>query len=491
MNFKIIFYILGHILKIEALLMVFPLAIAVYNRDDSIVGFLVTMILLLITGILLSLKKPAKTQLYAKEGFCLVGLAWISMSAFGALPLYLSGEIPSFTDAMFEMVSGFTTTGSTILTDIELLPLSSLFWRSFSNWIGGMGVLVFVLAVLPQAETQSMHIMRAEVSGPAVGKIVSKVKFNARIMYGIYIAMTIILMILYMLGGMPLFDSIVHSFSTAGTGGFSIKNASIGYYGSPYLEYLTAIFMLLFSVNFNVYYLILLGNFKDVIKSEEMRWFFGIVLSAVVIVTINISTAAGNALEALRYALFQISSVISTTGYSTTDFNTWPNLSRNILLLLMFVGACAGSTGGGIKISRLLILVKNAAREVKRIVNPRSVSVVKLEGKRVDDEVISGAHTFLTIYLLIIAFSTVILSIDFNDFETCFTAVITCINNIGPGFGGVGPISNFHNFSFLSKWVLIFDMLSGRLEIYPILILLNPNIYKRLKRKKSREIDYE
>lgn len=479
MNYKMIFYILGQLIRIEGILMFLPMTVSIFDRDGKHLSFLIPALLTIIIGTLITLKKPLKTNLYAREGLVIVGLAWIFMSIFGALPFLISREIPNFSDAVFEMVSGFTTTGATILADIEMLPNSGLLWRNFSNWLGGMGVLVFVLAVMPKTDTQMMYILRAEVPGPTVGKIVSKLKFTAQILYGIYITMTAILVILYVFGGMPLFDSILHAFSTAGTGGFGMKTESMAFYDSAYIDTVTTIFMMLFSINFNMFYILLAGQFKEFFKSEELKWFVGIALTAAVIIMFNISNMYSSIGEAFRYASFQVASVISTTGFTTVDFTIWPNLSRNILLALMFIGACSGSTGGGIKIGRVIILIKNAACELKRIIYPRTVSTVKFERKKVEPDIINGSHTFLVVYVSIIAVSTLILSTDTHDFETCFTAVVTCINNIGPGFASVGPLSNFSDLNILSKWVLIFNMLAGRLEIYPILILLSPRTWKK------------
>ncbi|MCL2518360.1 MAG: TrkH family potassium uptake protein [Oscillospiraceae bacterium] len=477
MNYRIVLYIIGHIMRIEGLFMVVPLIIAVFNREETILSYIIPIILLLGIGTLLTVKKPENRRLYAKEGLVIVGLTWIILSLFGALPFIFSSEIKSFTDAVFEMVSAFTTSGASVLGNVEILTPSQLFWRSFAQWIGGMGILVFVLAILPQTETQSMYIMRAEVPGPVVGKLVSKIRLTARILYGIYVALTIVVVILLLIGGMPLFDSVLHAFGTAATGGFSIKNSGIAYYDSVYIEGVIAAFMIIFSINFNLYYLLLLGKVRDFFKSEELKWFTAILISAVTLVTINIYHIYGNIGDALRYSSFQVASMVSTTGYSTVNYHMWPEFSKVVLMILMVVGACAGSTCGGIKISRLMILGKSAAREIRKIVYPRSVMAVKIENKKVEDEVINGTIIFFIVYIFLIAVSVFLISLDVFDFETNFSAVIASINNIGPGYAIVGPAENYSNLSNLSKWVLMFDMFFGRLEIYPILILLSPRTW--------------
>ena len=481
MNYKMTFYIIGQIIRIEGILMLLPLFIAIANKEADFYSYLISIILSVAAGTFLTLKKPEKTNLYAKEGLVIVGLSWVMVCLIGAIPFILSNDISGITDAIFEIVSGFTTTGSTILKDIERLSYSNLFWRSFSQWIGGMGILVFVLALLPQTEAQTMYVLRAEVPGPIVGKLVSKIRVTARILYAIYIAMTVMLLILYIIGGMPLFDSVIHSMVTAGTGGFSVKNNSVAFYNSLYIEVVTTIFMLLFGVNFNLYYALLLGHVKEIFNSEELKAFLFIVAGSTLIITINIINVFGNFGTALRYASFQVAAMISSTGFFITDYNLWPDLSRAVLLLLMFLGACAGSTGCGIKISRVIILVKSAVSEIKRIIHPRSVAVVKSENKKVESEIINGAHTYFFVYMSIIAISVVLLSIDSFDFETYFTSVVAHINNVGPGFSAVGPVGNYHDYSAFSKWVLIFDMLAGRLEIFPVLILFSPKTWRTKK----------
>ena len=401
------------------------------------------------------------------------------MSLFGALPFVISGHIPSFVDAFFETVSGFTTTGSTILQNIEVLPKSLLFWRSFTHWIGGMGILVFVIAVMPKTESTSMHIMKAEVPGPTVGKLVSKLRASARILYGIYCVMTVVQTVLLWAGGMPLFDSVVTSFATAGTGGFGILNNSIEGYNSLYAEMVIAVFMLLFGVNFNLYYLMLIKHGKQALKSEELRWYIGIVAASVLIISVALMTTNYTAGESLRHAFFQVASIITTTGFSSADFNTWPVICKIILVLLMFIGACAGSTGGGIKVSRLMILVKSGRRDIRKAINPRSVETVKLDRHTVEEPVVKSVSVFFGMYMVVLAVSAILIAIDGHDVVTTFTSVIACIGNIGPGLGDVGPAGNFADFSVFSKLVLSFDMLAGRLELIPMLMLFSPYAWSR------------
>ena len=476
MNYKMVFYTIGQLLKIEALLMILPLIVSIIYQENTYGYFLVAIIALLLLGFLLSIKKPKKTIIYAREGFVIVGAAWIIMSFFGALPFTLSGEIPNYIDAIFETVSGFTTTGATILNNVEALTKGMLFWRSFTHWIGGMGVLVFVLAVLPNTDGDSIHILRAESPGPQVGKIVSKVRFTARILYCIYVAMTLLQMIFLVCGEMNLYEAIVHSFSTAGTGGFGIKNDSIASY-STYSQIVITAFMILFGVNFNMFYLLLLGNFKAVLKNEELKWYFGIILVSTVVITINIISIVGNAGKSILQAIFQVSAIITTTGFATADFETWPALSQSILLVLLFMGASAGSTGGGLKVSRIMIIIKSIKREVKKLLHPKSVSSVKIEGKPLNDEVVRGTQVYFLTYIVIMVAGILLISVDNFDFATNFTAIATCINNVGPGLGLVGPTDNFGCFSLFSKTILSMVMLIGRLEIYPILMLLNYKTY--------------
>ena len=480
MNYRMVSYYIGRILLIEALLLIFPAIGAIIYGEDTLLSFAVTIAALTITGSLAVGIKPQKTNIYAKDGYAIVALTWILMSLFGALPFYLSGHIPSFTDSFFETVSGFTTTGSTILSNVEALPKSLLFWRSFTHRIGGMGILVFVIAIMPKTESSSMHVMRAEVPGPTVGKLVSKLRASARILYGIYCVLTAIQIIMLVAGGMPLFDSIVNSFATAGTGGFGVLNNSIEGYNSLYSEMVIAVFMLIFGINFNLYYMFLIKQGKQAIKSEELRWYLGIIAASVIIIAISLFTTKHDGLaESFRYAFFQVSSIITTTGFSTTNFDTWPMIAKFVLVFLMFIGACAGSTGGGIKVSRLIILVKSSLRDIRKAINPRSIETVKIDRKTVEEPVVKSVSVFLSTYMLVMAVSMLIISIDGFDFETTSTSVIACMGNIGPGMGAVGPYGNFSDFSMFSKLVLSFDMLAGRLELIPMLMLFSPYAWSR------------
>ena len=476
MNYKMVFYTIGNILKIEALLLLLPLIVSLIYQEGTYLSFLIAIFGLVIVGFLLTIKKPKKTIIYAREGFVIVGASWIIMSLFGALPFVISGEIPSFIDALFETISGFTTTGATILKEVEQLSNGMLFWRSFTHWIGGMGVLVFVLAILPNTNGDSIHLLRAESPGPQVGKIVSKVRFTARILYCIYVAMTLIQIIFLVCGEMNLYEAIVHSFSTAGTGGFGIKNDSIASY-SVYSQIIITIFMILFGINFNMFYLLLLGNIKSVIKNEELRWYLGIIIVATVIITLNIVSMVGSVSTAILQSVFQVSSIITTTGFMSADYEMWPMLSQTILMVLLFIGASAGSTGGGLKVSRIMIMIKSIRREVKKILHPKSVSSVKFEGKPLDEAVVKGTNVYFLVYLIIFVVGVIIISIDNLSFATNFTAIATCINNVGPGLDLIGPTDNFSCFSNFSKLVLSMTMLIGRLEIFPILMLFNYKTY--------------
>ncbi|MBQ7045174.1 MAG: TrkH family potassium uptake protein [Clostridia bacterium] len=484
MNYRMMLYIIGQIIRIEGLLMIIPLICSFIYPQNSLFAFLIPCLALTLLGTLMTIKRPKNKEIGAKEGFVCVALCWVVLSLLGAVPFVLSGEIPSFIDAFFETASGFTTTGSSILTEIEHINKDILMWRSLTHWIGGMGVLVFMLIFLPQADIKSsrmMHVMRAEVPGPVVGKLVSKISVTARITYAIYICLTVIEIIFLLFGKMPLYDSIVHSLGTAGTGGFSIKNTSIAYYNSAYIDYVIGIFMVLFAINFNVYFLIITGGFIKALKNEELRWFLIIVGVSTAIITLNIASTYGGLLNGLRYAFFQVSSVISTTGFSTTDFNQWPELSKAILVLLMFIGACAGSTGGGIKVSRIMLLVKNAFREIKYIIHPRAVIRVRIDNNAVEHEVIRSTTSYFIVYIIIFSFSVILLCLfdPQYDLVTNFSAVAACINNIGPGLNAVGPAANFSGLSNASKILLSFNMLAGRLELFPMLMLFSPASWKK------------
>ena len=484
MNYRMVSYLIGQLMRVEGLLMILPLLCAVvYRETPTYTAFLIPIVLLIALGSVLTFRMPQKHEIYAKEGFVVVGLSWVLLSLFGALPFMLSGAIPHFCDAVFETASGLTTTGASILTDIERLPRSVLFWRSFTHWIGGMGVLVFTLAVLPKSNERSlrlMHVMRAEVPGPVVGKLVARIKSTARILYGIYIALTILEVLLLWAGKMPLFDALCHTFGTAGTGGFGIWNSSIAHYNSAYADGIISIFMILFSLNFNMFYLVIIGQLRSVLKNSELRWFLSIIALATAAVMYDTRHIYHGVLHSFRYALFQVVSIISTTGYSTTDFNRWPTLSKTILVMLMFIGACVGSTGGGLKVGRLMLLAKTFVREVRYMLHPRSVRVVRTDGKRVDEETVRGTSSYFIAYMCVFTLSVLLLAVfDEFDLVTNFTSVASCLNNIGPGLGSiVGPSGNFSLFTDPSKLLLTFDMLAGRLELFPMLMLFSPSTWK-------------
>lgn len=474
MNRRFVFNILGKILVSEAVLLILPIIVALIYKESTVFALLISALIALVLGLPLVLfSKPKNNLIFAREGFLIVALAWIAMSVIGALPFYISREIPSYVDAFFETVSGFTTTGSTILTDVEALSKSLLFWRSFTHWIGGMGVLVFVMAIMPNVSDRSIHIIRAEMPGPVIGKLVPKVKDTAKILYLIYIVLTLVLAVLLMAGDMPVLDSFIHAFGTAGTGGFGIKADSIASY-SPYIQWVIIIFMLLFGVNFNLYFLILIGRFKSALKSTELWIYVSIVAISTVIICANTFSLYNSFSESIRTSLFQVSAIITTTGFATTDFNLWPELSKGILFVLMFIGGCAGSTAGGLKISRVTMLFKTVRREIKRLLHPRSVSSVNFEGKRVDESTLSSATTYFATFMFCFFAVFILLSFDKFDFVSNFTATATCLNNVGPGFNVVGPMGSFAGYSDFSKIVLSFAMLFGRLEIYPMIIALSP-----------------
>ena len=481
MNYGMIVYILGTILKAEAILMSLPALVAFLCGEGDLVPMLAAILIASGAGLLFTFKKPKNTVIYAKEGFVVTALSWVVMSLVGALPFVFAGAIPSYIDAVFETVSGFTTTGASILTDVEGMSRGLLFWRSFTHWVGGM--LVFLLAIVPLAGGRSVHIMRAESPGPVVGKLVPKVRDTAMILYGIYITMTVVLIALLLLGGMPLYDSAVHAFGTAGTGGFGIWGDSIAHYDSAYIDVVLSIGMVLFGVNFNIYYLLLMGKVKSILRSEELRWYLGIIAGATLLIAWNTLSRWGGILQSLRYAFFQVASVITTTGFATADFNLWPELSRMLLLVLMLVGACAGSTGGGMKVSRLIIMLKSAKREISRMLHPRSVYTLQFEGKPLEDQTIHNVFTYFFILVFLVIASVLLVSLDNMDFDSTFSAVLACINNIGPGLGIVGPMGSYAALSPLSKLVLILDMLLGRLEIFPMLMLFAPSVWIGKRRR--------
>lgn len=474
-----IVYIIAKMLGVEGAVLLIPAFVAFLYGESDVIQFLIVSAVLGAIFFIFGRKRPENKVIYAKEGLVIVGLAWILWSLFGALPFVLTGSIPSYVDAFFETVSGFTTTGSTILTDIEALPKGVAFWRSLTHWIGGMGVLVFVMMLTSLDDEHSMHLMRAEVPGPEADKLVPKARATARILYLMYFVLTAAEVVFLMFGGMSFYDALLHSFSTAGTGGFSNRNASVAYYDSAYIDGVITVFMILFGVNFNLYFLIRLKNWKDALKNEELHAYLGIIAGAVAIVTVNILGIYGNIVHAFRYASFQVASVITTTGFCTADFNLWPELSKVVLLCIMVIGACAGSTGGGIKVSRFLILVKSIKQEVRRMLHPKAVTIVKVNGKRVGNDTIRSVYIYFISYILVMMVSILLVSINNFDFATTFSSVLTTLNNVGPGISMVGPVENFHMFSPLSKLVFCMDMLLGRLEIFPYLLLMSPELWRR------------
>ena len=479
MNYSMIFFIIGWVFIIEAALMAPSALVAVLYSERSIWAFAAAIGLCLLLGVPLVRKQPANKVFYAKEGCVTVALSWIVMSLMGALPFVFSGVIPSIVDAMFETVSGFTTTGASILKDVEVLPRCMLFWRSFTHWIGGMGVLVFLLCLLPMSGGgYSMNLMKAESPGPSVSKLVPKVQSTAKLLYGLYVALSLLELALLLLGSMPLFDALCTTFGTAGTGGFGIKNSSIGEY-SAYIQSIVTIFMILFGINFNVYFLLYMRKPKEALRCEEAGWYLAIIAVSTLIITVFIRNSFPDLVTAFRHAAFQVGSIITTTGFSTVDFNVWPAVPRAILVLLMFIGACAGSTGGGIKVSRIVLLFRTMTREIGQIIHPHMVKKLKFEGRVVGQEVLRSVNAFMVAYVLIFAVSTLFVCLDGFDLVTSFTAVAATLNNIGPGLEMVGPIGNFSCFSDLSKIVLIFDMLAGRLEIFPLLVLFFRDTWKK------------
>lgn len=479
MNKKMVFHIIGRIIQVEACLLLLPLAVSLIYKEKCWLSFLISIACALALGTVMTLGSRVKSKvIYAKEGFVTVSLAWVLMSAIGALPFVISGEIPSYIDAFFETVSGFTTTGASILTDVESMSKGLLFWRSFTHWIGGMGVLVFVMAIIPSVTDRSIHIIRAEMPGPIVGKIVPKAKNTAKILYIIYVVMTVVEIVLLCIGKMPLFESVVHAFGTAGTGGFGIKADSIAGY-SPYLQWVITVFMFLFGVNFNLYYLILLRKFKSVFRSQELWCYVGIACAAAASIAVNIRSMYGSASEAIRASAFQVSSIMTTTGYATTDFDLWPAFSKTVLILLMCIGACAGSTGGGLKVSRVVLLYKMIKKELRHMLHPRSVSVVKFEEKTVSKTILTNVSIYFAVYMVVMISAFLLLSFDGYSVETNLSAAIACFNNIGPGLADVGPTASYAAYSPFSKIVLSAAMLFGRLEIFPMLFLFSKSSWSK------------
>ena len=471
MNIKTVLRILGLSLLIEGALMLLPIITALIY-SESPVPFIIPGLILLVLGAGLSAFSPGSVTLYARDGFVAVSLVWIAMSAFGALPFVISGDIPAYIDALFETVSGFTTTGASVVNDVEVMSRSCLFWRSFTHWIGGMGVLVFIMAVLPLSGEHSMHIMRAEVPGPIVGKLVPRAKDTAKILYLIYAGLTVLETVLLRFGGMSFFDALLHAFGTAGTGGFSTRSASVGAYDSVYIELVIAVFLVVFSINFNLYYLIGKGRIKEALSGEELKVFLAAVAGATLLIAAGISDSSGGFAQGLRHAFFNVASIVSTAGFCTVDYTLWPQYAQTIIVMLMFCGACAGSTGGGIKVSRIMILFKDAAADIGRMISPRRVKKVRIDGRSVPDSVVQTVCSFFFMFFAVLLICTLIVSLDGFDFATSFTASLSCISNVGPGLSLVGPRGNFAIFSSLSKSMMIFTMLAGRLEIYPVIILL-------------------
>lgn len=478
MNFSMILFILGWVLEFEAGFMMLPCIVALVYGEKQGFAYLIVALVSALIGALIVRKKPKNNVFYTREGFVVVALSWLLLSLVGALPFMFTGEIPRLEDALFETVSGFTTTGASILTDVEAMSHTSLFWRSFTHWIGGMGVLVFILAILPMTGGYNMHLMRAESPGHQVGKLVPRVRETAMILYKLYFALTIIQIILLLIAGMPMFDTLTLSFGTAGTGGFAIKSDGLASYTSAQQTIIT-IFMAAFGVNFGVYFLIARRKFKQALQAEEVRYYLGILIAATLIIAINIRDMFTSFGEAVHHSAFQVASIMTTTGYSTVDFDLWPSEAKTILVLLMFIGACSGSTGGGIKVSRVLILAKTIKKELMSLIHPRSIKKIQIEGRVIEHEILRSVNVFFAAFVSIVGLSVFLISFDGCDFTTNFTAVAATANNIGPGLSMVGPMVNYSHFSAFSKLVLIFDMLVGRLEVFPMLLLITPATWKK------------
>lgn len=479
MNYGVVIYFLGWLLDFEGIFLMLPCLVGVIYGETDAFWFALTALICLCVGFIITRFKPKNKALYAREGFVIVALSWFLLSLFGALPFVLTGSISTYVDALFETASGFTTTGATILSSVEAMSKSVNFWRTFTHWIGGMGVLVFMMAVVPLADGRNMYLMKAESPGPTVGKLVPRIKSTAKLLYGMYIVLSVLEFVFLMTGGLNVYDALTTTFGTAGTGGFGIYNDSIAGFSS-YLQIVITIFMIAFGVNFTFYYLIIFGKrWKDAFKMSEIRAYFGIILAAVIAISINIHDMFGSVFETVKHVTFQVASIITTTGYSTVDFDQWPEFSKTILLMLMFVGACAGSTGGGMKVSRVIIWFKTFVKELKVMIHPRNIYKVSVDGRKVEHEVIRSVNVFLVSYILVYVVSVLLVSLDGFDFLTNFSGVAATINNVGPGFNGVGPMANFSAFSNLSKVVLIFDMIAGRLELFPLLLLISPSTWKK------------
>lgn len=482
MNKAIIRYILGTILKTEGFLMILPCIVAIiYHESEGFIYLCVATACILI-GFLITLKKPTEHLIYLREGCIATALSWIVMGMAGAIPFVITHEIPSYTDALFETISGFTTTGASILNDVEAFSHTSLMWRSFTHWIGGMGVLVFIIAIIPMSGGSNINLMRAESPGPSVGKLVPKIRYTARLLYIFYFGLTLLQFILLVIARMPVFDALNTAFATAGTGGFGIKNDSLAGY-SVTIQWITTIFMILFGINFNAYYFLFFSNIKKVFEMEEIRYYLGVILASIGFISFNILSMCSNVWDAVTKASFQVASIISTAGFSTTDFDMWPTASKTILVLLMFIGACAGSTGGGMKVSRFIIMFKTIIKEFHSYIHPHSVRKIKMDGKSVEHDVVRSVNVYFFTFVVVFVTSVFILSFENFDLTTNFTAVASCINDVGPGLSMVGPTHNFSCFNTLSKYVLMFDMLAGRLELFPLLILFHPLAWKDFFKK--------
>lgn len=479
MNRSMIKCIIGYVIMLEGVLLLLPCIIALIYQENEGLYYLICAGCYMLLGGLMSRKKPGSQVFYLKEGCVATAFSWLALSFFGCLPIWISGDIPNFTDALFETISGFTTTGASILNDVEALSYTSLFWRSFTHWIGGMGVLVFLLAIIPLSGGSNINLMRAESPGPSVGKFVPKVKHTARILYMIYFALTVVEFIFLVAGRMPIFDAICTAFGTAGTGGFSTRNDGFASF-SPYLQWVVTVFMILFGINFNAYYLIIFGKIKNALKMEEVRTYIIIIATAILIIFFNILNTVGNVGAALRQASFQVASIITTTGFASVDFDTWNQTCKTVLVILMFIGACAGSTGGGIKVSRFIVAVKTVFKELNTYLHPKGVQKIKMDGKPVEHEVMRAVNVYLITFIVMFAISLLLISIDGKDMTTNFTAVAATMNNIGPGLEQVGPTKNFGIYGTFSKYVLMFDMLAGRLELFPLLVIFKPTIWKEL-----------
>lgn len=479
MNFLLTFNLIGKLLLVESALMSPSLLIALVDGTPDAGALGVTMAITAALGALLSMFRPKDDRLRPREGFAIVAIIWVLFSVLGCLPFYLSGYIPSMADSFFETVSGFTTTGSTVLTDVERLPRGLLFWRSFTNWVGGMGVLVLSLALLPRLGGRTVFLMRAESPGPSPGKLVPRMGQTAKILYALYLSLTAATFAALMLCGMNWFDSLIHTFGTAGTGGFSNYNLSVGHFDSPVIEAVIGVFLLLFGVNFTLYFYLIKRNFRAIRENSELKVYVGLTAVSILLIALNIAPQYGGFGKAFRQSFFQVASVITTAGFATADFNLWPTFAKSVLVVLMLTGCCAGSTGGGMKLIRVTMLFKGIRREIRRTVQPRGVGVIKLDGKRVDEEIFNATSLFFFCYAAVIVAAILVVSLDNFDFESTLTAVITCVSNIGPGLGMVGPTGNFSQFSGLSKTTLSICMLLGRLELYPILLLVSKRTWAK------------